>query len=70
MSWDAASLRDSPSPGAATKFIGESCERIQSQLSRKGGGDLSTAKPKHTRGTRSGGHSEEGRKRGHEGRRG
>lgn len=61
MLWDAASLRDSPSPAAATEFTGESRERIQSRLSRKGGSDLSAAKPKCGRGTRSGGHSEEGR---------
>lgn len=52
---DAASLRDGPSPAAATEFRGESHERIQSRLSSKAGSDLSGAKPKRTRGTRSGG---------------
>lgn len=52
---DAASLRHGPSPAAATELMGESHERIQSWLSSKGGRDLCAAKPKRTRGTRSGG---------------
>lgn len=65
MLWDAASLRSSPSPAAATRFTGKSREWIQSRSPARAKVMYLLQNPSADEGQ--GGLSEEARKRGDEG---